>query len=357
MSQKQFDYLVFIGRFQPFHIGHKEVLNKALQLADKVIVFVGSANQPRTIKNPFTFAERKQMILNEYGFSAPYGLPKLDGNLDFQRIEVEPLSDNKYNDTSWAASVQSIVSKHVAMMGWSDKPKRGGIIGHVKDSSSYYLNLFPQWELIDHAINEEVHATDMRAIFFENNLRYLHGVVGESTWKFLQTFSFSADYNALVKEYKFISDYKRSWAMVPYAPTFLTSDAVVVQSGHVLLVKRGAAPGKGLYALPGGFVNQNERIEDGMLRELREETKLKVPAPVLRGSIKAKEVFDHPDRSLRGRTVTQAFYIVLAPGKLPPVKGGDDAASAKWVPLSHVREEELFEDHYSIIKHFVGDLK
>lgn len=353
MSQRQFDYLVFIGRFQPFHVGHQEVLDKALQLADKVIVLVGSSNQPRTIKNPFSFAERKQMILNTYGFSTIGAT-----NLDFQRLAIEPLSDNKYNDTAWAANVQSIVSRYVATMGWSDKPRRGGIIGHVKDDSSYYLNLFPQWELVDHAINEEVHATDIRKILFTGqNLRFLQAVVPAVTFAFLSKFSSTADAAALFKEQIFIDTYKRSWAAAPYAPTFLTCDAVVVQSGHVLLVKRGAEPGRGLYALPGGFVNQNERIEDGMLRELREETKLKVPAPVLRGCIKAKEVFDHPDRSLRGRTVTQAFFIELAPGKLPPVKGGDDAAQAKWIPLSHVREEELFEDHWSIIKHFVGEMK
>jgi bifunctional NMN adenylyltransferase/nudix hydrolase len=149
MSQRQFDYLVFIGRFQPFHVGHWEVLDRALGLADKVIVLVGSSNQPRTIKNPFTFDERKKMIQNAF-------------RQENDRIVVEPLSDNKYNDTAWAASVQSIVSSHVTSMGWSDKPRRGGIIGHVKDDSSYYLNLFPQWELIDHAINEEVHATDIR---------------------------------------------------------------------------------------------------------------------------------------------------------------------------------------------------
>ena len=346
MSKKQFDYLVFIGRFQPFHVGHEEVLSRALGLADNVIVLVGSSNQPRTIKNPFTFEERKQMILNS---CSP---PEAD------RIVIEPLRDNKYNDQAWAASVQNIVKRVDTAFGWSDKPRRGGIIGHLKDASSYYLEMFPQWELIDHDINEAVHATDMRQIYFnpESNLRYLSNVVGHETWDFLKKFSETFVYDSLVKEQKFITAYKKSWEAAPYAPSFITSDAVVVQSGHILLVKRGAEPGKGLWALPGGFVNPQERIEDGMIRELREETKLKVPAPVLRGSIKAKEVFDHPDRSLRGRTVTQAFYIELPPGKLPAVKGGDDAAEAKWVPLAFVREEELFEDHYSIIKHFVGEL-
>lgn len=352
MSQRQYDYLVFIGRFQPFHVGHKEVLDKALELADKVIVLVGSSNQPRTIKNPFTFAERKDMIRESYMRSP---LSEDDEEFPANRIVIEPLRDNKYNDQAWAVSVQNVVKRVDASFGWSDKPRRGGIIGHVKDESSYYLELFPQWDLIDHEINEEVHATDIRQIYFESNLRYLADVVPGPTYQFLSKFSYTPAYDSLVREQKFIREYKKSWEVAPYAPTFLTCDAVVVQSGHILLIKRKAEPGRGLWALPGGFVNPKERIEDGMIRELREETKIKVPGPVLRGSIKAKAVFDHPDRSLRGRTVTQAYYIELPPGKLPLVKGGDDAASAKWVPLAFVKEEEMFEDHYSIKNFFLGE--
>ena len=347
--KKQFDYLVFIGRFQPLHVGHQEVLDKALTLADKVIVLVGSSFQPRTIKNPFTFDERATMIRD-----ANKAYP---GGENCLRLRVAALRDFKYNDQAWAAEVQSLVASEVlSAFGWSDMPKRGGLIGHAKDESSYYLQMFPQWELVEHSINEEVHATDIRDIYFGSNIRYLQSVLPASVYQALEAFTKKGEYKDLVKEQEFIKAYKRSWAAAPYAPTFVTCDAVVIQSGHVLLVKRRAEPGRGLYALPGGFVNQGERIEDAVIRELREETRIKVPAPVLKGSIKAKEVFDHPDRSLRGRTITQAFFIELPPGKLPPVKGGDDAESAKWVPLSFVREEEMFEDHYSIIQHFVGSL-
>lgn len=339
--RKQFDYLVFIGRFQPFHIGHKEVVDKALELAEKVIILVGSSFQPRTIKNPFTFEERKIMIQRAMGVGP--------------QLIIEPLQDQRYNDQVWASNVQSIVQTEVVKaFGWTDKPPRGAIIGHEKDASSYYLKLFPQWELVEHAINEEVHATDIRTLYFESNINYLRAVLSSEVFMFMQNFAAKAEYDELVKEHEFIKSYKKSWEAAPYPPTFVTCDAVIVQSGHILLVKRKAAPGKGLWALPGGFVDQDERIEDAMIRELREETKIKVPAPVLRGSIKAKEVFDHPGRSLRGRTITQAFYIELEAGKLPAVKGSNETAEAKWIPLSHIREEEMFEDHISIIQHFVG---
>ncbi|MBN6743269.1 NUDIX domain-containing protein, partial [Acidithiobacillus sp. MC6.1] len=94
----------------------------------------------------------------------------------------------------------------------------------------------------------------------------------------------------LVDEYAFLKNYHQQFASYPYPPVFVTVDAVVIHSGHILLVERKAEPGKGLLALPGGFLDQRERIEDGMLRELKEETNIKVPVPVLRGSIRASRV-------------------------------------------------------------------
>jgi len=351
MSNKQFDFLVFVGRFQPFHIGHQEVINKALQMAEKVIVLVGSSNQPRTIKNPFTFEERRKMILNTYGFTNVSR-----ANIDFKKISIAALHDQKYNDQAWAASVQAIVQEEVTKsFGWSDKPLKGGIIGHSKDESSYYLQLFPQWEIVDHALNEIVHATDIRTLYFEQKFRFLEGVVPRAVNEYLIKFKDTMyEYALLCEEQAFIEKYKKAWAAAPYAPTFVTVDGLITCSGHILLIERKAQPGKGLWALPGGFVNQKERLEDAVIRELREETKIKVPDPVLRGSIKKAVVFDRPDRSLRGRTITHCYLIELPPGKLPQVKGGDDARTAKWIPLSNVKEDEMFEDHFSIIQSLVG---
>jgi bifunctional NMN adenylyltransferase/nudix hydrolase len=112
----------------------------------------------------------------------------------------------------------------------------------------------------------------------------------------------------------------------------------------------------GLIALPGGFLNQTETLVEGMLRELREETRLKVPLPVLRGSIADRHVFDNPGRSLRGRTITHAFFLQLKPGELPSVKGGDDADKAWWMSLAdlYAHEDQIYEDHLQIIQHFVS---
>ena len=343
VKKYKFDMLVFIGRFQPFHLGHKEVVMQALSLAKEVIVVVGSSGKPSSTKNPWSFNERMGMIMD--------GLD-LHGD-DYGRVRIAPLHDQTYNDQKWAASIQAIVDDRVRVACIKD-PKIG-VIGHAKDASSYYLKMFPQWELVEHGMNDEINATDLRALLFDKkNIKYLQGLLPIATYRYIQEFSNTPAFEKLVVEYEHIKNYKKSWAAAPYPVTFVTTDAIVVQSGHVLLVQRDAAPGEGLWALPGGFLNQDERVVDGVIRELREETKLKVPTPVLKGSIKAREVFDDPGRSERGRTITHAALIVLPPGELPQVKGSDDARDAKWVPIADIKEENMFEDHYAIIQYMLG---
>jgi bifunctional NMN adenylyltransferase/nudix hydrolase len=108
--------------------------------------------------------------------------------------------------------------------------------------------------------------------------------------------------------------------------------------------------------MPGGFVHtEKETFQQGMLRELREETNIRVPVPVLKGSIKDTFLADDPNRSARARLVSQVFHIKLENDtKLPEVRGGDDADEAMWVNLAELREEDFFEDHYHIIKTMIG---
>ena len=342
MTTRKYDYAVFIGRFQPFHIGHKQVIDTALSMADTVIVVIGSSNQPRTPKNPWSVPERAGMIIGG-SFSGE----------DLKRIRIVKAQDQS-NDQKWTSSIQDAVMQATLKDGWKDKLNIA-IIGHDKDNSSYYLKMFPQWTLVDHEINEVVHATDLRELYFEGmNLKFLQSVVPSNVFSMLKMFRDTPTFQTLVDDYNYIKAYKKSWEAAPYAPIFVTVDACVVQSGHVLLVKRRASPNKGAWALPGGFVNQKEKLEDAMIRELREETKIKVPDPVLRGNIKSTKVFDAPDRSSRGRTITHAFHIELPPGELPKVKGSDDAEKAVWVPLTEIKGENMFEDHFFIIEHFIG---
>jgi 8-oxo-dGTP diphosphatase len=98
---------------------------------------------------------------------------------------------------------------------------------------------------------------------------------------------------------------------------------------EVLLIRRGASPFEGDWALPGGFVDENEPLEHAALRELAEETGLE-PAARLR----QVGAYGDPGRDPRGWTVSVLFAVVLGSGEPGVVAGGDDAAEAAWHPVS-----------------------
>ena len=89
---------------------------------------------------------------------------------------------------------------------------------------------------------------------------------------------------------------------------------------------------------------------------MREETQLGLLDSTLEAAFKSAVVFDHPDRSLRGRTITHAHLFELGQCKLPEVHGADDAAQAQWVNIAHLQgmESQFFEDHFNIIDHLLG---
>lgn len=347
MTEKKYDLVVFIGRFQPFHNAHLEIAIEALQkYTDDLLFVIGSANQPSTYKNPFSSSSE---IAVSNLISA--GLGKESRNA--KRYHFEYVNDI-YDDIKWCLNVQEKVNDYVD--GWKNTDNIA-LIGCDKDESSYYLKMFPQWDLIEIERNQNLSATHIRELYFveEPNMEFIRGVVPEGVFNILNANKHSEWHNHIVNERRFIEKYKSQYASLLYPPTFVTVDSVVFQSGHVLLVRRNAYPGKGLMALPGGFLDakRDKSLEDAMIRELREETGLKVPSPVLRGSIKKKNVFDAMNRSSRGRTVTHAFNIVLPDGELPRVKGGSDADKAFWLPLSELNSSQFFEDHYQIINYFI----
>ena len=336
------NYAVFIGRFQPFHNAHYEIIKHALGKYDRLIIGVGSARQARSPKNPFTAEERVALIRSVLTVE------------EQSRVEFLQLRDYLYNDNQWITDVQ-----HKVQSLTEHDPGQINIIGRLKDRSSVYLRMFPQWKCDEYHIQHPLDATMVRRALFDGT-EYAHLVPPQvSSW--LDEWKKGQDFAWLLDEHRFIDEYKALWAKTKYPVTFVTTDAVVIQSGHVLMVRRRAAPGKGLLALPGGFVSQDESIEKSMLRELKEETRLQVPSPIIKSSIIDNRVFDHPDRSLRGRIVTHAFCIRLDPRRddnfdLPEVKGGDDADKAFWMPLVDLYEHEnkCFEDHAHIIRFFAN---
>jgi len=345
------EFGVFIGRFQPLHIGHEYLVRQALDQVKHLIVLVGSANVARDPRNPFTFEERVAMFRSSLDYEMAEG-----------RLIVEPLHDHLYSDTAWVTEVQRRVNAIVLEVGNNAgfhaaglKDFRIALTGYGKDASSYYLKLFPEWDNIQ--INSQFgtfSSSDVRARFFQRIPEVPASILSTGVSKWLDDFKLGDAFPGLLEEAEYLADYPTTWGKGP----FITADALVIQSGHILLVERGQSPGIGLLALPGGFVEPNERIRDAAIRELREETAIadskgQIPPAMLASFIEDSrtQVFDAPQRSLRGRIITHAFLFRLPERrKLFKVKGGDDAAHANWYRIGDLRSEMLFEDHWSIIE-------
>ncbi|AEH23733.1 NUDIX domain-containing protein [Pyrococcus yayanosii] len=124
----------------------------------------------------------------------------------------------------------------------------------------------------------------------------------------------------------------------------LTVDLVILYEGGVVLVKRGKEPYKDHWALPGGFVEYGETVEEAAVREAKEETGLDVKLLSLVG------VYSRPDRDPRGHTVTIAF-LALGLGEL---KAGDDAREVRVFPIDALPRLPLAFDHADILRDALG---
>jgi len=352
---------VFIGRLQPVHNAHLAVIRLALSEMDKLVIILGSDCQAKTVKNPWTSAERMAM------------LNRCLTPEERERVAVVPAKDYLYNNNLWLSALQSSLSRVYfisrargqAEVVYKEDNTRDEWIdlddcdvtlyGHDKDRSTFYLHLFPQWTLKETGeIGGNISATQVRGMFFHKDSLDIRRHVPEPVFEQLHGEIGTEEYERLYQEYRHISEYKQMWSNTPYPVSFITTDAVVIKSGHVLVVKRRGYPGKGLLALPGGFLNPKEQVINGCIRELKEETCIQIPKDELQKRIIDEKVFDHPERSLRGRTITHAFCIDLGSGTLPKVKGDDDAEHAFWMPIRDVlrNEEQFFEDHFHIINYF-----
>lgn len=355
----KYDFAVFIGRFQPPHIGHQHVIDEALKSASRVIILIGSAATARSIRNPFTFDERVEFIRSVYRYEVAEG-----------KIIIRGLADRLYNDTAWIAEVQRTVNDTVLDVGNNGGPWIHGTLdfkialaGFKKDGTGYYLKMFPEWSSIDTSSQYGVwNSTDIRNDYFRRSPIIPRDLCHSSVVDLLRKFMLTPEFKHLVAEREYIDGYRSSWSGSPFPPIFVTADAVVVQSGSVLLIHRDSLLGYGQLAIPGGFIRQDEIIKNAAVRELKEETAIadakgEIPPAMLESFIddSATKVFDDPNRSLRGRVITHA-HLFRCPDRhhLFGVRGRDDAKSAAWHRFGDLKPEQFFEDHWSILETMVG---
>lgn len=310
---------IFIGRFQPVHNGHIASLVSAANQVQKLYILIGSANQCRSIRNPWSFNERKQMVA-----AALYAN-------QITNYEIVPLNDYRYSDTQWMSDVRATIEHY--NMG---SPI---LFGHAKEGNDY-LKWFPELKFKSVNLIGNIDATKIRNEMFSANDPLLPETVRGD-------FAFYEKERELFKAYPF-----------PETLNFNCADAILECQGHILLIQRKFSPGKGAWALPGGFRNQRETFLDCAIRELMEETNVRVPEKVLRGSIVKTELFDSPSRSFGIPRNTLAVYMRINPNpdySLPRANGADDAALCKWVPLTDVLNNiEMYDDHKDIISKVTG---
>lgn len=330
------DLAVVIGRFQPFHQGHLALLEHALTLAPRALLVLGSARGPRMVRNPFSFEERSATILASLS-TEQRGRVSCAGVRDY------------YDEPRWAAAVKALVARETS--------GSVALVGFRKDDSSSYLSLFPEWREVSLPRQAPIDGTALRRSYFASSPTSdalpaeLVRAVPPAVAQFLLEFRKSPEFAALREELVALDDNALRWGTGP----FVTVDAVVTRADQLLLIRRGRPPGKGQWALPGGFLEGSERLLAGAMRELREETELACTNDELRQALRGVAVFDHPQRSQRGRTITHAHYFALPPDAASEVSGADDAEAAHWFEVQglHERTQDLFEDHFQIIDHFL----
>ena len=123
-----------------------------------------------------------------------------------------------------------------------------------------------------------------------------------------------------------------------------TVDTIIQRDSKVLLVERKKDPFKQKMVLPGGFVNEGERVEDAAIREVKEETSLDIELDNILG------VYSDPFRDPRGHIMSTVFIGKISDKsiKKEPI-AGDDAATIKWVDLESIEEESFGFDHKKIL--------
>ena len=330
---------VFIGRFQPFHNEHERIILENIDDYDNFCIVIGSSLKARDSKNPFTFEERVSMI---------------KGSLTESQIQKTFFikSVDHPDDTLWETNIISNVNRTAFFLEKFDIT----LLCPKKDDSSYYLDMFSCWhkkeiEISDNAIN----ATDIRKSYFLGiSLPLYKNKIPKHTLNFLDNFKTSNNYITLQNDYKILKDIKESWKNSPYPPVFVTSDTLVKYHNKYLFIKRAYdAYGANQIAIPGGYLEQGLSLAENAQKELLEETNLKVPLDEFYFS----DTFDNPSRSLRGRIITQVFFVDITSLNIDITQcnAGDDAGEIVWLTENDIadNQENFFEDHYFITERFV----
>lgn len=340
---------VVIGRFQPLHNGHIELLLKAKEESEHVLVILGSRNRAADFNNPLNINDRRSILKAaldaiEYGMFKTYCPKDLD------------------NDEAW---VENLIG---TMQNASDDcdPNEVSIYTSAKDQEFYQNNFINPITVVD--AKDGLSATSIRELFYAGAMNTLKPLVPLASYSTLENLSKSPDYQILVNE-KIACEAGKAKAMLSHAfnnPIEPVVHAVVLAEfdnvAHVLVVRRAGARGFGQLAIPGGYMNHDETTLDGALRELREETGLDLKNQAA-GMLSMYLSENLGDLSTRTLGINYLFALRIDDPEDAEFTGyTDDAGEISevlWVTLNSITKDEtiLFYNHNDIVRRLLSLVK
>ena len=359
---------VYIGRFQPFHKGHKAIVDltvKMMKPEDTFTIIIGSADQQETERNPLSASQRKEMLSIELK-----GYP----------ITILTINDSPYNYDLWiehlcakmlgfkSATHDDFLEKqedfikgfsNICIVGMENVEEYiDRIIKYYTYAPAEYFDL----GISSHVFSEldtqtSVHGSSIRAFIRAEDGRCskkfysdIKDFVSEKVLAYLKTVDFSLiAYNAYVNGINYAAS-----TGCKYNSCFMTVDNIVFDkfANKILLIKR---KDNGKLAIPGGFAEPYMNMKDNALRELEEETS--ITAKMLKDAfVKIDEIqpalIDAPYRDPRSShkcNFVSAVYVWQSKvdalkNFIPYVKAGDDAIDTVW--LSKEECEDLPAWHF-----------
>lgn len=324
------------GRFLLPTAAHLALVRAALERAPRCVVALRRAHQAPTPANPFSWAERERMLLA--------GLR----DDERERVQVRPVRE-QYDGQRLVRDLAALTQEAHAV-AWTvggeppvheDDLPAGWRVERVAGTDP---------DVAACAWLEQLYAADAPM----RGLAALEANLPREAAAFLREWIATGTFSTVRDDWRQIQEERRIWSAVPYPVVLVTVDALVHAGGHVLLVRRGRSPGKGLWAIPGGFLETREGVQEAAVRELVEETGIPLTLRQARDRLRGVKVFDHPERSQRGRVITHTCFFDLGDAPPPRVQGGDDAAEAHWIPLARLpsMEAQLHDDHFHMMASF-----
>lgn len=323
---------VVIGRFQPLHEGHVDLITRAKEEGEHVLVLVGSANQLPDFKNPLSYKERLELLVTVVGNEG---------------ITYRPLPDQD-SDEQW----ESDVIGHVLSL--EEDPTEVMIFCNSKDEETYRKSfLFP----VTTVDNLDIDATSVRHAWYTKTLWTVEHQVHPYVMSKLST---HYDLERLSNEYSTtVTMHSRKKEGHPFGnPMEPVSFAVIIQNGKLLTGRRNGARGKGQLGLCGGFVESSETTMEACIRETKEELGVDLGSLISQGqAVCMAQCVSENLGDLGVRTLGVNYLFVINPDvELLITEDGEETTGHEWLDIMAVCEnkELLFFNHNQIVRQLLS---